>query len=110
MGMWHTNRLVTPYTEIDGDEVHGRHIQVKPAWVDLEALFGPEPDRISTVPDGLNLRGRVPGQVSGWFRSDLGAWLAVVHYDIPYRDGRRATVRVTDQVVPARAVQPQVGR
>jgi hypothetical protein len=107
MGAWHRDGLVTPYTEIDGDEVHGRHIRVKDAWVDLEALFGPEPDSIHTVPDGLNLCGRVRGQVSGWFRSDLGAWIAVVHYNVPYRDGRRDTVRVTDQLLPARFVLPR---
>jgi hypothetical protein len=108
MDAWHRDGLVTPYTEFEGDEVHGRHIRVKSAWVDMEQLFG-EPDSTHTVPDGLDLRGRVRGQLSGWMRSDLGAWLAVVHYDIPYRDGRRATVRVTDQLVPARAVQPRVG-
>ncbi|TCO61088.1 hypothetical protein EV192_103672 [Actinocrispum wychmicini] len=83
---------------------------VKSVWVNLDLLFGRDPGApLHTVADGLDMEGQVKGQLSGWFRSAKGDWLAVVGYDIAYADGRRATVRVTDQLVPARAVLPRQG-
>lgn len=104
-------RLISPYTTWHGDQLHGRHVVTKPIWVLLDALFSRDPNTpMHTVPDGLDMQGQVKGQLSGWFRSSRGDWFAVVSYDISYADGRRAAVRVRDQLVPVHAVRPREGR
>lgn len=99
--------LRTPYTEWIGDEDHGRYPRTRPCWVHLGALLSrSEGAERHTVVDGLDMSGAVPGAVSGWFRALTGEWLAVVHYAVPYADGRRA-VNLVDQLVPGHTVTPR---
>ncbi len=98
----------TPYTRWVGDELHGLSPDLTPVWVRLDVIFPRDPDAPRrTVPDGLDLHGNVPGQLSGWLRREEGDWLGVVNYAVPYRDGRRTNVYLRDQLVPAAALSPR---
>jgi hypothetical protein len=98
--------LNTPYTEWEGDQVHGQHRKIKPVWVRLDAICGRLPGQPHhVVPDGLDMTGEVPGRLHGWFSSALGDWLAIVDFEVPYADGRRTKVELVDQLVPAWALR-----
>lgn len=44
------------------------------------------------------------GAVQGGFRTVNGEWLGIVHFEVPYADGRRAAA-LRDQLVPAYALR-----
>lgn len=78
---------------------------VRPAWVNLDALFAaPDPPRHQAV-DGLVLTGEVPGMVKHWIRGSHGLYLGVCHFELSYVDGRRRTYGVSDQLVPEYALR-----
>lgn len=78
-------------------------------WVRLDALF-PTDGVQRVILDGLDPTGSVPGHLVSWQRTVHGAWLAVVHYPIPYADGRARWFHVRDQLVPATVVRPREER
>lgn len=97
----------SPYTELEGDDVHGRRVVRKPCWVRLNALYVRPPDAPRhTLPEGLDLDGEVRGLLSGWHPNFLGGFLGVVTYQIPYADGRRNKLQVFDGLVPDYALRP----
>lgn len=59
------------------------------------------------VADGLDLSGRTRGLLSGWHRSVRGDWLGVVNFYVPYADGRRSRLYLSNQLVPAYALRPR---
>ncbi|ONI78155.1 hypothetical protein ALI144C_32160 [Actinosynnema sp. ALI-1.44] len=96
----------SPYTRMIGDDLHGWHARVTPAWVRLDALYLRNPNTpIRTVGDGLDLSGEVRGHVSGWWRTVKGDWLGVVNFAVPYADGRRDRLELQDQLVPGYALR-----
>jgi hypothetical protein len=99
--------LITPYTRLQGDQLHGHHPEVlAQVWVRLDVISGRLPGApYETVVDGLDMTGHAPGLVTGYFRSSRGDWLAVVNYQIPYADGRTPKVQVVDQLVQKAALQ-----
>ena len=80
--------------------------------VDLSRLIGNPDDtfrrdevcmRIKS--EGLDFRGRVPGQLLAWAQSTYGGWLALVTCEVPTGNGvGKLTMR---QWCPARAVRPE---
>jgi hypothetical protein len=81
-----------------------------PVWVQLDRVFVRDPDATRhVVGDGLDMSGTVPGLLHGWFQTVDGDWLGVVNYAIPYADGRRDNVRLSDQLVSAYALRPREG-
>lgn len=98
--------LSTPYTQWEGDQEHGLHPVLTPAWVQLDALYLPaDGTPRHVVPDGLDVTGRARALVSGWYRDVNGAWLAVANFHVGYADGRRERVWLVDQLVPAHATR-----
>jgi hypothetical protein len=74
-------------------------------WVLLDVLsLRPADAPRTVVPDGLDMSGRAPGRLTGWFRSVDGDWLGIVDYEIPYADGRRDQLALKDQLVPIYAL------
>ncbi|SMD27357.1 hypothetical protein SAMN05661093_10960 [Kibdelosporangium aridum] len=57
------------------------------------------------ISDGLDMTGEVHGHLTGWWRTVKGDWLGLVNYAIPYADGRRHTLQLTDQLVPGYALR-----
>lgn len=95
----------TPHTQWTGDDLHGHSKVIKPVWVLLEVLsLRPTDAPRTTVPDGLDMSGRTPGRLTGWFRSVNGDWLGIVDYEVPYADGRRNHLALKDQLVPVYAL------
>lgn len=89
--------------------LHGTQAGPRPVWVRLDLLFPRDPDAPTrTVIDGLDPVGDVPGFLVRWERTETGAWLAIVHYAIPYADGRARRFSLKRQLVPATAVRPRV--
>jgi hypothetical protein len=89
------------------------HLQPRPptesVWVQLDAVYPHPPDaRQTSVPDGWDLVGAVPGvlQSRSWIRSARGMWLAVCTYRLPSADGRR-THFLGEQLVPGYALRPR---
>ncbi len=90
-------------------------------WVDLEALFPPDPDgdpsdgpggEPAAVPGGLVPFGEVHGLLHRWARTRDGRWIAVVSYRLPYADVATHSspgIEVKWTPVPAAAVRPYVG-
>lgn len=96
----------TPYTRWIGDTLHGKTRVLTSVWVRLDSICVRAPDTpLQTVVTGLDMSGEVRGRLHGWFRTVKGDWLGVVDYEIPYADGRRATVHLVDQIVPAYALR-----
>jgi hypothetical protein len=91
----------TPYTRWTSDDLHGRTKIITPVWVRLDLLCVRAEDApLRVVPDGLDMTGTVPGQLSGWFRTVKGDWLGIVDYAVPYADGRARREEFKDQLVP----------
>jgi hypothetical protein len=107
MFAYYRRMLETPYTRWIGDRLHGRQRAVlAEVWVRLEVISGILPGApYENIVDGLDMRGEVPGMVTGYFRGSRGEWLVVVSYEIPYVDGRGRKVRVEDQLVSFSAVR-----
>jgi hypothetical protein len=81
--------------------------RVIPVWVRLDAAFPHPPDAPWTsVPDGWDLAGNVPGTLDprSWIRSARGMWLAVCSFPITSADGER-TRRVARALVPGHALR-----
>ena len=98
--------LESPYTNWEGDEVHGRRPVLTGVWVRLDDLFPLDPNVPQRVIEtGLDLSGHVSGVLHGRFPSVNGQWLGVVNYSIAYADGRRSKLRVTNQLVPFNALR-----
>lgn len=98
--------IITPYTRLEGNDLHGRHPVVTPTWVRLDALCVRRPDApLRTVGDGLDMTGEVHGYLTGWWRTVKGDWLGLVNYAIPYADGRRHKIQLQDQVIPGYALR-----
>jgi hypothetical protein len=87
--------------------------EIAPVWVRLDEVFRHPADAPrSSVADGLDLVGDVPGmvQVDFWVRSHAGMWLAVCSFDIPHADavaGGHQVYRARDQLVPGYALRPR---
>ncbi|SDD68700.1 hypothetical protein [Actinokineospora iranica] len=97
--------LVTPWTRFAGDGLHGRYPVVTEVLVDLGTLFSWPPNTPRRVAaSGLSMSGVVRGQLHGRLQDVDGRWYGVCDFDLPYADGRRATIRCIDQVVPFRAL------
>ena len=76
--------------------------------VDLGALFDLPPHHPpQDVPDGLLLRGVVPGRLSAWARSREGDWFALVVYEAAAADGSGGAP--VSHWVPAHLVRPVDG-
>lgn len=71
--------------------------------VNLDALF-PPPEASATV-EGLQLRGRAPGALQRWERSDTGEWIGIVTFLITRSGG--STFRAENQLVPTGAMRPE---
>ncbi|KAA2252359.1 hypothetical protein F0L68_35485 [Solihabitans fulvus] len=96
----------SPYTRWTGDNLHGKSKVLTAVWVHLDAIYVRVPGAPSHVIDtGLDMTGEVPGRLHGWFPTVKGDWLGVVDFEVPYADGRRAKLHVTDQLVPAYALR-----
>jgi hypothetical protein len=48
-----------------------------------------------------------PGILLQWLRSNGGEWLGLVSYQLPFADGRKKTVYLERQLVPAYALRPR---
>jgi hypothetical protein len=83
---------------------------VRPVWVLLEQVLRHDPAVARTVGDGLDLTGRAKGFLLEWLRSSRGDWLAVVHYEVHFADGRETTQWWRDQRVPGYALLPREER
>jgi hypothetical protein len=76
-------------------------------WVRLDVAFPHPPDAPQTsVPDGWDLVGNVPGllEPGSWIRSARGMWLALCSFAIPSADGRRYR-DVNQALIPAHALR-----
>lgn len=82
---------------------------VTPVWVLLEEHLPHDPRQRRTVPDGLELTGRVRGFLrKPWYRcAGCGAWLGAVTFEVHYADGRARTEIYRDQLVHAGALLPR---
>lgn len=79
-----------------------------PVWVQLELAYPhPEDAPQTSVGDGLELRGRVPGDQFSWVRSTRGMWLAICSLTIRYADGRDSTYPLENQLIPGYALTPR---
>lgn len=91
--------------------VHGPPPQKLTAvWVVLDGICVRVPGAPSHVaPDGLDMTGQVPGLLSAWHKTVKGDWLGLVNFSVPYADGRRHKLRLSNQLVPAYALRPREG-
>jgi hypothetical protein len=86
-------------------------IKKRRVLIQLDAVWPhPTDARQTAVSDGLDLARTVPGALvlDSWVRSARGMWLARCSFEIPYVDPtphRRGAYAVTDQLVPAHALQ-----
>lgn len=79
-----------------------------PVWVLLEAINVRVPGMPRhVVPDGLDMTGHARGLLTGWHRTVDGDWLALVNFSIPYADGRRHKLKLSNQLAPAYALRPR---
>lgn len=75
-----------------------------PVWLDLAVVHPlPPHHRRRHAPDGLVVRGVVPGRISMWVRSADGDWLAWAIYEVGARGGRG--VSTISHWVPAHALR-----
>ncbi len=98
--------ITSPFTRWSGDDVHGKRPVLTPVWVRLDLLFVRSPDAPRhVIVEGLDLTGEVHGRLHGRFPSIDGLWCGVVDYEIPYADGRRDKLDLTDQLLPFYALR-----
>jgi hypothetical protein len=91
----------SPFTQWEGDDLHGRRPVLTSVWVNLDILFPRPADAPRHVIEtGLDLTGVVPGRLHGRFPSIEGDWYGIVNYEIGYADGRRDKLHLVDQFVP----------
>lgn len=91
----------TPYTEWEGDDVHGRRPRTKACWVRLDGIYVRDLGTSTRVmPEGLDMTGTAPGLLVGWFPNARGGFVGVVNYQVSYADGRRDKVHAVNQLVP----------
>lgn len=83
-------------------------ISLTPVWVQLEAINVRVPGMPKHVaPQGLDMSGQVRGLLRRWHRTVDGDWLGIVNFSIPYADGRKDKLKLSDQLVPAYALRPR---
>ena len=58
-------------------------------------------------PAAVNTTVEAPGILLQWLRSNGGEWLGLVTYQLPFADGRKQTVYLERQLVPAYALRPR---
>jgi hypothetical protein len=78
-----------------------------PVRVRLDAAFPHPPDAPQTsVPDGWDLVGNVPGYLdpTSWIRSARGMWLALCTFELHSADGRGRTRLISHTVIPGHAL------
>jgi hypothetical protein len=78
----------------------------RPVWVNLSVIFLRKPDK--PMPAGLphptavdTSAAEAPGVLLQWLRSNGGEWFGLVTYQLPVADGRKQTVYLERQLVPA---------
>lgn len=57
--------------------------------------------------NALDTRAEVPGYLQQWLRTGGGEWLGLVDYEVPFADGRKKGVYLTQQLLPAHALRPR---
>lgn len=79
-----------------------------PVCLYLDAAFPHPADAPHTsVPDGWDVAGSVPGQLdpTSWIRSARGMWLATCTFELRSADGRGRTHLVSHALVPGHALR-----
>jgi hypothetical protein len=89
----------------DGFDMH------RPVWVKLSAIFlrgGTSPCRLSCHTPQLWTRLWKPrGSCCSGCGRNGGEWLGLVTYPLPFADGRKQTIDLERQLVPAYALRPR---
>jgi hypothetical protein len=57
--------------------------------------------------DAIDTTAELSGTLLHWLRSSGGEWLGLVDYPLPLADGRKQTVYLERQLVPAYALRPR---
>jgi hypothetical protein len=80
-------------------------------WVKLSLIFLRQRDKPMPAelphPTAVDTTVETPGILLQWLRSNGGEWLGLVSYQLPFADGRKKTVYLERQLVPAYALRPR---